>query len=133
LCDIHKYRSDICKSIISCARRWMWGSQCLQQLPLEVVDDDIIKVVDVLLIGANSWWIHPLLETAVLCLVEYCKRQKNVSKPKKGDETISWTLLTHENGQCQKRRPELFHPSYTCITQNSPCEHLGHNTVCLGS
>jgi hypothetical protein len=40
--------------------------QCLRQLPLQVVDDDILEVVDVLLIGINSWWIHPLRETAVL-------------------------------------------------------------------
>jgi hypothetical protein len=53
-------------SVISCARRWIWRSQCLRQLPLQVVDDGVLEVVDVLLI--NSWWIHPLRETAVLCL-----------------------------------------------------------------
>jgi hypothetical protein len=37
---------------------------------LQVVDDDVLKVVDVLLIGVNSWWIHPLREITVLCLGE---------------------------------------------------------------
>jgi hypothetical protein len=36
--------------------------------PAQVVDDDVFEVVGVLLIGINSWWIHPLRETAVLCL-----------------------------------------------------------------
>jgi hypothetical protein len=54
--------------IVSCARRWIWRSQCLWQLPLQVVDDDVLQVVDVLLIGINSWWIHPLQETAILWL-----------------------------------------------------------------
>jgi hypothetical protein len=49
-------------SVVSCARRWIWRSQCLRQLPLQVVDDDVLEVVDVLLIGINSWWIHPLRE-----------------------------------------------------------------------
>jgi hypothetical protein len=31
-----------------------------RQPPLQVVDDDVLEVVDVLLIGINSWWIHPL-------------------------------------------------------------------------
>jgi hypothetical protein len=46
--------------VVSCARRWIWRSQCLRQLPLQVVDDDILEVVDVLLIEINSWWIHLL-------------------------------------------------------------------------
>jgi hypothetical protein len=48
--------------VFSCARRWIWRSQCLWQLPLQVVDDDVLEVVDVLLIGINSWRIHPLRE-----------------------------------------------------------------------
>jgi hypothetical protein len=59
--------------IVSCARRWIWRSQCLRQLPLQVVDDDVLQVVDVLLVGINSWWIHSLRETAS-GWVEYCKR-----------------------------------------------------------
>jgi hypothetical protein len=54
--------------VFSCARRWIWRSQCLRQLPLQVVDDDVLEVVDVLLIEINSWQIHPLRETAVLSL-----------------------------------------------------------------
>jgi hypothetical protein len=54
--------------IVSCGRRWIWRSQCLRQLPLQVVDDDVLQVVDVLLIGINSWWIHPLREAAILWL-----------------------------------------------------------------
>jgi hypothetical protein len=41
-------------SVVSCARRWIWKSQCLQQLSLYVVDDDILVVVDVLFIGADN-------------------------------------------------------------------------------
>jgi hypothetical protein len=52
----------------SCARRWIWRSQCLRQLLFQVVDDDVLEVVNVLLLGINSWWIHPLRETAVLSL-----------------------------------------------------------------
>jgi hypothetical protein len=53
-------------TVVSCARRWIWRSRCLRQLQLQVVDDDILGVVDVLLIGINSWWTHPLRETTVL-------------------------------------------------------------------
>jgi hypothetical protein len=52
--------------VISWARRWIWRSQCLRQLPLQVVDDNVLEVVDVQLIGINSRWIHPLQETAIL-------------------------------------------------------------------
>jgi hypothetical protein len=114
---------------VSSARQWIWGSQCLWQLPLQVVDDDLLEVVDVLLIGINSWWIHPLWETAFLCST----KGKKTLETKDTWWTHLWTLLTHAYGQCQKRRPELFHPSYTCIKQNSPCEHLGHNTICFGA
>jgi hypothetical protein len=54
--------------VFSCARRWIWRIQCLRQLPLQVVDDDVLEVVNVLVIGINSWRIHPLRETAVLSL-----------------------------------------------------------------
>jgi hypothetical protein len=64
-------------SVVACARWWIWRRQCLRQPPFQVVDDDILKVVDVLLIGVNSWWIHPLWETTLLWLggvLQICKK-----------------------------------------------------------
>jgi hypothetical protein len=41
----------------------------------QVEDDNILEVVDVLLIRVNSWGIHPLHETAVIWLSEYCRNR----------------------------------------------------------
>jgi hypothetical protein len=32
----------------------IWGSKCFVKAPLEVVDDDVVEVVDVILIGVNG-------------------------------------------------------------------------------
>jgi hypothetical protein len=32
----------------------IWGSKCFVQVPLQVVDDDVVEVVDVILIGVNG-------------------------------------------------------------------------------
>jgi hypothetical protein len=68
---------------VACARRWIWRSQCILQLLLHVVDDQVLEVVDVPLVGLNGWGIHPLQETAVVCLVGVLeKKQENISKAK---------------------------------------------------
>jgi hypothetical protein len=40
--------------------RTIRGSKCFVQAPLQVVDDDVVEVVDLILIGVNGWGIHPL-------------------------------------------------------------------------
>jgi hypothetical protein len=87
--------------VFSWAGRWMWRSQCFRHLPLHDVDDDVLEVVDVLLIGINSWWIHPLRETAVLSLSEYYKKQENVTKPKKDGEQICGHCLPKHVGSAR--------------------------------
>jgi hypothetical protein len=42
------------------ARWWIWRSQCLHEIMLEVEDDDVLKVVDVLLIQINRWGDPPI-------------------------------------------------------------------------
>jgi hypothetical protein len=34
--------------------RAIWGSKCFIQMPLQVVNDDVVEVVDVILIGVNG-------------------------------------------------------------------------------
>jgi hypothetical protein len=67
------------------------GSKCFVHAPLQVVDDDVVEVVDVILIGVNGWGIHPLQEATVVIIVGELKNtQKNVKKPSMVDEQISF-------------------------------------------
>jgi hypothetical protein len=83
---------------------------------LQVVDDDVLKVVDVLLIGVNSWWIHPLREITVLCLGED-------DEPKKDDEPILWTLLTMHMGGARS-------DDWSC---SIPCRLASRKTHCVNT
>jgi hypothetical protein len=66
-------------------------SGCFVQAPLQVVDDDVVEVVDVILIGVNGWGIHPLREATVVIIVGELKIPKeNVNKPSMVDEQISF-------------------------------------------
>jgi hypothetical protein len=56
---------------------------------LQVVDDDIVEVVDVILIGINGWGIHPLWEATIVIIAGELKNtKKNVNKPSMVDEQI---------------------------------------------
>jgi hypothetical protein len=45
-------------------------------VPLQVVDDDIVEVVDVILIGVNGWGIHPLWEATIVIIAGELKNTK---------------------------------------------------------
>jgi hypothetical protein len=69
--------------------RKIWGSKCFVKVPLQVVDDDIVEVVDVILIGVNGWGIHPLWEATIVIIAGELKNtKKNVNKPSMVDEQI---------------------------------------------
>jgi hypothetical protein len=58
---------------------------------LQVVDDNVVEVVDVILIGVNGWGLHPLREATVVIIVgELKKYPKNVNEPSIVDEQISF-------------------------------------------
>jgi hypothetical protein len=58
---------------------------------LQDVDDDVVKVVDVIRIGVNGWGIHPLREDTIVIIVGELKNsQKNVNKPSIVDEQMSF-------------------------------------------
>jgi hypothetical protein len=69
----------------------IWGSKCFVQVLLQVVDDNVVEVVDVILIGVNGWGLHPLREATVVIIVgELKKYPKNVNEPSIVDEQISF-------------------------------------------
>jgi hypothetical protein len=69
----------------------IWGSKCFVQTPLQVVDDDVMEVVDVILIGVNGWGIHPLREATIVIIVRELENSpKKVNKPSMVDEQISF-------------------------------------------
>jgi hypothetical protein len=47
----------------------IWGRKCFVQASLQVVDDDVMEVIDVILIGVNGWGIHPLREATIVIIV----------------------------------------------------------------
>jgi hypothetical protein len=69
----------------------IWESKCFVQASLQDVDDDVVKVVDVIRIGVNGWGIHPLREDTIVIIVGELKNsQKNVNKPSIVDEQMSF-------------------------------------------
>jgi hypothetical protein len=61
-------------SIVACARRWIWRSQCLRKPLLQVVYDNILVVVDVLLIGSIMGGSTHCEKSQFSGWVEYYKR-----------------------------------------------------------
>ena len=68
------HRSD--HGFVVFVRWWIWTSQCMYELLLEVVDDNVIEIVDVLLIRINSWEIHLLHEVATIWLVGVLRKSR---------------------------------------------------------
>jgi hypothetical protein len=56
----------------------IWRRKCFVQAPLQVVDDDVVEVVDVILIGVNGWGIHPLREVTDVIIVGELKNTQNM-------------------------------------------------------
>jgi hypothetical protein len=56
------------RSVVGVGRCRIWRSQCQCEFLPQVEDDNILKVVDVLLLRVNSWGIYPLHETAIISL-----------------------------------------------------------------
>ena len=98
------------RSVVVVGRCRIWRSQCRQELLPQVEDDNILEVVDVLLIQVNSWGIHPLHEPSYLVGRSTAEIEITLVNHKMMKDKGHVALLTHAREQCQKRRPELFHP-----------------------